>query len=164
MEGLRADPPRRAALRQVRRLAPHIRQGATGLRKSTRIGGECMTRPPRKRSNGEGSIYQRKDGRWTAAYFVPDHNGIRRRRYVYGDSPEAVEDKLVEIRKLVKSGVPVSPAGLNLETYLTEWIDQIAAPRVRPSTLESYRSAITKRIIPHLGRKKLGQLNARDVR
>jgi integrase len=123
-----------------------------------------MTRAQRKRSNGEGSIYQRKDGRWTAAYYVPDQNGIRRRQYVYADTPEVVEDKLVEIRKLVKSGIPISPAGLTLDTYLSEWVDQVAAPRVRPSTLDSYRAAIEKRIIPRLGRKKLGQLNARDVR
>jgi hypothetical protein len=43
-------------------------------------------------------------------------------------------------------------------------MEQIAAPRVRPLTARSYRDAINKRIGPRLGKKKLGQLAARDVR
>lgn len=124
-----------------------------------------MTKPKRsKRGNGEGSIYQRKDGRWTAAYYVPDALGNRRRRYVYGDSPEAVEDELVRIRKQVKSGTPIAPAGLMLGQYLGEWVEQVAAPRVRPTTARSYRDLVAKYLVPRLGRKKLGSLTARDVR
>ncbi len=119
---------------------------------------------PRRRSNGEGSIYRRQDGRWAAAYFVPDRFGKRQRRYVYGDSSEAVEEALVRIRQQVKSGTPVAPAGLSLGDYLSEWLDQVAAPRVRPSTLYGYRNAVTRYLVPRLGRKRLGALTARDVR
>lgn len=119
---------------------------------------------PRRRSNGEGSIYRRQDGRWTAAYYVPDRFGKRRRRYVYGDSPEAVEEALVRIRQQVKSGTPVAPAGLTLGDYLSEWLEQVAAPRVRPSTLYGYRHSIDRYLVPRLGRKRLGALTARDVR
>lgn len=117
-----------------------------------------------RRTNGEGSIYQRRDGRWTAAYFVPDRFGKRRRRYVYGDSPDAVEEKLVQLRQLVRSGTPVAPAGLTLAEYLAEWLDQVAAPRVRASTLTSYRHSVNRYLVPHLGRRKLAALTARDVR
>ncbi|QSB15167.1 site-specific integrase [Natronosporangium hydrolyticum] len=117
-----------------------------------------------RRANGEGSIYQRSDGRWTAAYYVPDRFGTRRRRYVYGASPEAVEEQLVKLRQNVKSGTPVAPAGLSLAEYLSEWLDQVAAPRVRASTLYGYRNSISRYLTPRLGRKKLGSLTARDVR
>jgi Phage integrase, N-terminal SAM-like domain len=114
-------------------------------------------RPRRsKRGNGEGSIYLRQDGRWTAVYFVPKPRGGESRRYVYGRSPEEVETKLVEIRKQVQSGGPVTPAGLTVGAYLAEWVDQVAAPRVRPNTARSYRDAITKYLIPTLGKKRLG--------
>jgi integrase len=114
--------------------------------------------------NGEGSTYRRKDGRWTAAYYVPDRFGKRRRRYVYGDSSEAVEDQLVAIRQQVKSGTPVAPAGLTLAQYLAEWLEQVAAPRVRATTLRSYRYSVDLYLVPRLGRKKVGALAVRDVR
>lgn len=117
-----------------------------------------------RRANGEGSVYQRADGRWTAAYYVPDRFGKRRRRYVYGESPEAVEDALVKLRQQVKSGTPVAPAGLTLADYLAEWLEEVAAPRVRPTTLRSYRDSISRYVVPGLGRKRLGALTARDVR
>ncbi|GAB3184437.1 site-specific recombinase XerD [Micromonospora palomenae] len=123
-------------------------------------------RKPRrsKRGNGEGSIYLRKDGRWTAAYFVPKPGGGESRRYVYGRSPEEVETKLVEMRKQVQAGAPLAPAGLTVARYLEEWMEQVAAPRVRPNTARSYRDLIAKYLVPRLGRKRLGQLGARDVR
>lgn len=122
-------------------------------------------RPRRsKRANGEGSIYQRQDGRWTAAYYVPKPTGGESRRYVYGKTSDEVETKLVEIRNQVRSGAPVAPAGLTLARYLDEWMEQIAAPRIRPTTARSYRDAIRRHLAPKLGRKRLGQLTARDVR
>lgn len=117
-----------------------------------------------QRANGEGSIYRRSDGRWTAAYYVPDRFGKRRRRYVYGSSSVEVENQLVQIRQQVSSGTPVAPAGLTLAEYLTEWLEQVAAPRVRASTLYGYRNSANRHLIPRLGRRKLGALTARDVR
>jgi len=129
-------------------------------------GEQLPERKPRRsrRGNGEGSIYLRKDGRWTAAYFVPMPGGGESRRYVYGHSAEEVETKLVEIRKHVRAGAPLAPAGLTVARYLDEWMEQVAAPRVRPNTARSYRDLIAKYLVPKLGRKRLGQLGARDVR
>jgi hypothetical protein len=75
-----------------------------------------------------------------------------------------VEEQLVRIRQQVRSGTPVAPAGLTLAEYLTEWLDQAAAPRVRASTLYGYRNSVNRYLIPRLGRRKLGALTARDVR
>jgi hypothetical protein len=37
-----------------------------------------------RNSNGEGSVWQRKDGRWSGAAYVRTHTGKIERRYVYG--------------------------------------------------------------------------------
>jgi len=42
-----------------------------------------------KRSNGEGTIYKRKDGRWCAAYFDEEFQ----RHYVYGKTQAKVKEK-----------------------------------------------------------------------
>ena len=38
-----------------------------------------------RRGNGEGSIYQRQDGRWTASLTIGiDRKGKTKRKYIYG--------------------------------------------------------------------------------
>ena len=50
-----------------------------------------------RRSNGEGSITKRKDGRWQAAVSVgTDENGKLKRKYFYARTKEEVTTKLVE--------------------------------------------------------------------
>ena len=109
-------------------------------------------------------MWLRQDGRWTAACYVPKPGGGEVRRYVYGRTPEEVETKLVELRKQAREGTPIPPAGLTVGGYLAEWLDQVATPRVRPTTARTYRSLVTMYLAPRLGRKKLAQLTARDVR
>jgi integrase len=118
-----------------------------------------------KRSNGEGSIWKRADGRWCGAYFVPKPGGSGRiRKYVYGRTRKEVYDKLTAISRNVRDGVPVPIGGQTVEAYLTEWLAQVAAVRVRPSTLRSYDLNIRLHIAPRIGRRQLGKLTARDVR
>ncbi len=48
-----------------------------------------------KRSNGEGTIFKRKDGRWCAAYFDENYS----RHYVYGKTQAEVKKKLNEKKR-----------------------------------------------------------------
>lgn len=109
-------------------------------------------------------MWQRQNGRWAAACYVPKPGGGMVRRHVCGATPEDVENKLVELRKAARSGTPISPAGLTVAAYLVEWVEQVAAPRVRPTTARSYRDKVAKHLVPRLGRKRLAQLSVRDVR
>jgi integrase len=118
-----------------------------------------------RRANGEGSIFRRGDGRWAAECFVTEAvTGRRVRRTVYGRSPTEVEQKLVELRRKEDQGVATPPPGLTLAKYLEEWVTQVAAPRVRASTLAAYRYQIDRFLVPDLGSKRVGRLTARDVR
>lgn len=47
-----------------------------------------------KRGNGEGSVYQRSDGRWAAATYVLRPDGGRVRRQVYGKTRAEVSREL----------------------------------------------------------------------
>ena len=47
-----------------------------------------------KRSNGEGTLYRRKDGRWCGAYY--DEAPVPRRHFVYGKTQTEVKRKLKE--------------------------------------------------------------------
>jgi integrase len=48
-----------------------------------------------RRSNGEGTITRRKDGRWEARYYVPTLNGTKRKT-IYGKTQAEVRDKLTK--------------------------------------------------------------------
>jgi integrase len=117
-----------------------------------------------KRSNGDGSIYRRKDGRWVGSIHVRTSTGSVERRALYGRGRDEVEQKLAELRRQLAHGAPVPPAGLTVAVYLNEWVEQVAARRVRASTLYNYRLYIKRDIVPALGGKRLEKLTARDVR
>jgi integrase len=117
-----------------------------------------------RRANGDGSIWQRKDGRWCAGYYVPTPSGGRVRKYVYGASRDDVRAKLTEIIRSVDQGVPVPVGKLSVADYLSDWLAEVAVHRVRPSTLAAYESNVRLHIVPRIGRRQLGKLNARHVR
>jgi integrase len=117
-----------------------------------------------KRANDEGSIWRRKDGRWSGAYFVPKPGGGRQRKYVYGHSREEVNRKLVELMAQVHRGVPVATTTDTVSTYLEQWLIEVVKQRLRPKTYEGYANNVRKHIVPRISRKKLNRLTARDVR
>jgi hypothetical protein len=59
-----------------------------------------------QRANGEGSIYRRADGRWTAACYVLRPDGTRVRRAVYGKTRKDVADQLAVLITKTKAGLP----------------------------------------------------------
>lgn len=66
---------------------------------------------PTKRSNGEGTIRQRPDGRWEARYtsgFDPG-TGKQVRRSVYGDTQEDVRKALQRACTAIDDGTYMEP-------------------------------------------------------
>ncbi len=116
------------------------------------------------RGNGEGSLWKRADGRWSASYFVPQPGGGLTRRYVYGATRDEANAKLVALMGEVARGLPVATTQDSVASYLRSWLEEVAAKRVRPNTLTSYRSNVKLHIVPVIGSRKLGKLSTRDVR
>jgi integrase len=113
----------------------------------------------KKRANGEGSIYRRKDGRWTARISLP--NGER--KSFYGKTRHEVSTKLSEAQRALAEGLTVPASDrLTLEGYLLQWLQSRAAS-VRDSTYVSYEVQIRRHIAPALGRTRLKQLAAPQV-
>lgn len=117
-----------------------------------------------RNANGEGSVWQRKDGRWCAAAYLPiATTGGRRRVVAYGKNRQEARAKLRELLDRAARNIPATPANLTVATYLTEWLSHIR-PHVRPSTYAGYESNVRLHLIPRIGKKKLGRLTVRDVR
>ena len=124
-----------------------------------------MTAPKRKsRANGEGTIYQRKDGRWEAAGYVLTADGTRKRVRVYGTTRREAADKLTEKIADSNRGLPVATADSTVGDYLTYWLNGVAVHRLRENTHARYAACIRLHLMPGLGTKKVARLTAKDVR
>lgn len=112
----------------------------------------------RARDNGEGSVYKAADGRWRGSItigFTPD--GRQRRRYVSAPTKGQARAKLIAAIDARDAGVDTT-SDPTVEQWLTHWLDKVAAPTVRPSTLEGYTTAVNHWAIPELGKVKLSRL------
>lgn len=116
-----------------------------------------------RRAAGEGSIHQRRDGRWVAALTVGYVDGRQRRKYYYGHTQAEVRRKLNRAQRDRDQGIPLPDERLSLGDYLEQWLEQSCRPRLRETTLRSYRHYVRKHIIPALGRTPLAHLTPAQV-
>jgi integrase len=117
----------------------------------------------KQNANGDGSVWLRKDGRWSGGVYVRAISGRVERRYVYGKTRRETLQKVIELQKQHNDGFPAGPTMLTVERYLQEWLDHIRH-HVRPQTYIGYESNVRLHIIPRIGSKKLVRLTVRDVR
>ena len=86
-----------------------------------------------KKADGEGTVFQRRDGRWQAALMV---NGTR--RTVYGKSEREVRDKLRELRRQADAdGALPTPGKRTVADLVDAWLT--SAPDLKPTTAAQYR-------------------------
>src|SRR5215475_11936536 len=63
--------------------------------------------PKRRRINGDGSVYKRKDGYWAGAFYARTTTGARKRVVVYGRTLDEARDKLGKAQQQSRAGIPV---------------------------------------------------------
>jgi hypothetical protein len=74
----------------------------------------------RRRSNGDGAVYQTKDGRWRATVDLGWAHGTRQRKYLSGPTKAAVSRSVREAVAQVESGVPLKRVSRLLSDTLDE--------------------------------------------
>lgn len=109
--------------------------------------------PGGRRGNGEGSIYQREDGRWFASITRDDGRRLTRSAKT---RREAVV-KLDQLRHDLAVGLPALPQGQTVEAYLTYWLRDVKAG-LKPESRRLYQGLIDRLIVPAIGRVRLGEL------
>ena len=118
----------------------------------------------RVRANGDGTVYQRKDGRWEAAGYVLATGDTRKRIRVYGTTRKEALAQLTEKIATSNRGIPAPNAQGSVAAFLTYWLESVAVHRLRENTHTRYTAVVRLYLIPGLGKKKLAKLTAKDVR
>ena len=112
----------------------------------------------RKKSNGEGSIVRRKDGRYMARYTLDG-----KRYAIYGATFESVRVQLTEVLSNIDKGTHIIPTGYTVSQWLREWLITYALPTVKQSTYISYESYVRLHLEPALGTSKLTALTIEQL-
>jgi integrase len=108
-----------------------------------------------RRKNGEGSIYQEKDGRWVGAVRMEQDDGTRIRKKVYGKSRTEVSKKLVALTGRMSI---VKNSNLTNKTFgelFKEWLLIFKQSAVAPRTFEGNFRNYNIHIKPYVGKMKI---------
>src|SRR5438477_4906588 len=95
-----------------------------------------------RRGNGEGSIYQLPDGRWRGSVFLGYREGRPHRKYVTRRTRAAVAADIRRLLEAQHQGQLVTTGTVTVGEWLATYLEQVARPKVRPRTLDRYRSDI----------------------
>lgn len=124
-----------------------------------------MAKKTARRQAGDGSIHQRPNGTWCAQIDLGlGTNGERRRKTLYAKTPEGILKKLNDAKVQLRQSGDLSTSETQLGKWLDYWLENIAAPRLKPKTLATYRVAVTKHIKPSIGTIRLGKISPAHLR
>ncbi len=111
-----------------------------------------------RRANGEGTISQRRDGRWWARITLPDG----RRKAFYGKTRQEVAQQLAQALHARHQGLPLASERQTVGQYLTWWLTT-AQPTLRPRTYARYQQLVRLHLGPGLGAIPLARLGPPQV-
>jgi integrase len=111
------------------------------------------------RGKGEGTVFQRQDGRWEASFYL--ENG--KRKSFYGRTQKEALQKLRAAQLEEKQGMLTTGSKQALKHYLEHWLENVHKPKIRISTYVGYRLMLDKHIIPELGNTAVQRLTPQQV-
>ena len=119
----------------------------------------------RQRKAGDGTVRQRKDGRWEGRIVIGyDDNGSPKTKNVLAKTKKGCPEKLQKLKEECgglkpEKERPEMPFG----DWLTYWYENHSKPKIRPTTQETYESRIRLHIIPEIGDIPLNKLTQNDL-
>ncbi len=118
----------------------------------------------KRRPSGDGMVRKREDGRWEG-HIVIGHkeSGEPIFRYLSAKTQKELLKKLHQNIEEYRDVDLSENSKMPLGQWLDRWLEEYAAPSVRPTTLEGYRGYINRNIKPYLGNRPVGKITREDV-
>ena len=116
-----------------------------------------------RRGANEGTIRQRKDGRWEARALLTGPDGRRTRRSLLARTRADVRNRLQQALQAEATGLPLPSGRLTIGAFLDLWLRETVRPTVRPATYRSYEGIVRVHLRPGLDGYVLTQLSPQHV-
>lgn len=123
----------------------------------------------RRRAYGEGSITRNARGLWVgkleAGYTYSSDGTPKRRRLEKSSKSHAIVVTWLAAAKadIARYGRTADPA-ITVAKWGGRWLTEICAPKLKPTSMETYTGNMRRWIVPTIGRKRLAKLTPADVR
>lgn len=112
-----------------------------------------------KRGHGEGSIYQRKDGRWTAEISVEGGKS----KFFYGKTRKEVQEKLKTALYEQQRGMLITGPQQKVGQFLTHWLEDVHKQSIRSRTYERYEEIVRLHLVPEIGYHQIQKLSPQHL-
>lgn len=107
-----------------------------------------------RRANGEGTVYQRNDGRWVASITL----GNGKRKSVYCKTQQEAVKAARKVHQEKDQGLLLLTEDQTFESFLNSWLEDTVRRNVRERTYQRYHELVVLHILPTLGAVKVQKL------
>jgi len=112
-----------------------------------------------RRRNGDGTIYERKNGTYAATFTIEGG----KRKTIYAKTYKEAQEKLKKALYEQQQGTLITAPQQTIAQFLRDWLESTQVQSVRPRTYERYEEIVRLHIIPVLGKHQLQKLAAQQV-
>ena len=117
-----------------------------------------------KRKYGDGSIFQRKDGRWEGRIVIGyNEKGNPITKNVTAKTQGECKEKLEALKEQCGRTTDRLKPDMPFGDWLDFWYQNFSKPKLRPTTQECYEGRIYTHIIPDIGKIPLNKLTQNDL-
>ena len=117
-----------------------------------------------KNGNGDGSVYQRSDGRWVAALQIGfKANGKQDVRTCYAKTEPEAKRKLREMKKTAYQETPEQRKKQTVEQYMWAWFKRYKN-NLKPAAYDRQEETIKYQVLPFLGQYQIHAVVASDIK
>jgi len=116
----------------------------------------------KRNANGDGSIYQRKDGRWCAAVTIGRNiDGTQKKKYIYDRNREKLRAKLLALQNdIVINDGYVRDDIITLDQWASRYLKDFIKHTVRVTTYDTYDTICRN----HLFNENISKMRLKEIK
>ncbi|MER6452489.1 tyrosine-type recombinase/integrase [Streptomyces sp900105245] len=95
---------------------------------------------------------------------MPQPDGTRKRKTVYGSTWEECDEKRQELVRRDRQGIPTPSRSAKLSEWLPYWLEEYIRPNRKRTTYVKYEMHVRLYLVPLLGSRRLESLTTTNVR
>lgn len=118
----------------------------------------------KKRANGEGHVYQKKNGDWEAMCTIGfNGKGKQRWKYFTGKTKQEASARMRKYQAEKERGDYIEPTTMSVEAFLDYWYNNHCISKVKDTTRADDESIIRNHLKPYFGKIRLCNLKGHQI-